>query len=107
VQSRTAGQLGKWVDLDIDMLRYNSELAILFGGEYQYVQLEPDAPDSPAIPVGTLLYWLGAPDSFVVSETVNANNEAGYGVSTVWTPGYYAWSYRYGQPADRAPGPVI
>lgn len=107
--SRTAGQLGKWADLDIDMLRYNPGLGTLFGGEYQYVQLDPAADDSPPIAVGTLLYFLAGadPDEFIVSETVNANNEAGYVVSAVWTAGYYAWIYRFGQPADRTPLPAV
>lgn len=103
--SKTAGQLGKWTDIDASFLVYNADLGTLFGGEYQYVQLDPLASDSPAIAVGTLLYFLGAPDDFVVSETVNANNEAGYVVSPVWTAGNYAWIFRFGQAADRTPLP--
>ena len=103
--SKTAGQLGKWADIDFDFLIFNPDLGTLFGGEYQYVQLESIAVDSPPIAVGTLLYWKGDPDVFVVSETVNAGDEAGYVVSAVWTAGNYAWIFRYGQAADRTPQP--
>lgn len=103
--SKTAGQLGKWADLDPDMLRYNPDLGTLFGGEYQYVRLSPDADDSPAIPVGTLMYWDQTvdPSEFQVSETVSAGNEAGYVVSAVWTAGWYAWIFRFGQAAQLTP----
>ena len=103
--SKTAGQLGKWADLDIDMLRYNAALGTLFGGEYQYVLLSHDEPDSPAIPVGTLLYWDQTvdPSAFQVVQAVSLGNEAGYVVSPVWTPGWYAWIFRYGQAAQLTP----
>lgn len=109
--SRTAGQLGKWADLDADMLKYDPTISTLFGGEYQYVQLDPLAADSPGFAPGTLLYFLAGtdPDLFVVSETVNANDEAGYSITAqgAWTPGNYSWIYRFGQAADRTPVAVV
>ena len=105
-QSSTAGQLGQWADIDIGFLIFNPDLGTLFGGEYQYVQLDPLATDSPPIAVGTLMYFLGNPDDFVVSETVSSGNEAGYVVSAVWTAGNYAWIYRYGQPSAKTPLPI-
>jgi len=105
--SKTAGQLGKWCDLDAAMLFYNPDISTLFGGEYQYVRLDPDAADSPGFAPGTLLYFKTGvdPDLFVVTESANANDEAGYSITAAgaWTPGNYAWIYRFGQRADRTP----
>ncbi len=105
--SKTAGQLGKWVDLDQDMLKFNADLGTLFPGEYQYVRLSSLADDSPSPAVGTLLYWDNsvAPDKYQVVEAADAGDEAGYVVSPVWTAGWYAWIFRYGQPESTTPLP--
>jgi len=103
--SKTAGQLGKWADFDIDMLKFNPDLGTLFGGEYQYVRLSEAAEDSPGIPVGTLMYWDQTVDPalFQVVEAASVGNEAGYVVSPVWTAGWYAWIFRFGQAAQLTP----
>jgi len=105
--SKTAGQLGMWVDLDQNMLFFNPDLGTLFPGEYQYVRLSEDQADSPAIAVGTLLYWDNTvpPSAYQVVAAADAGDEAGYVVSPVWNSGNYAYIFRYGQPESFLPTP--
>lgn len=102
--SRTAGQLGKTIQFTPENLFYNAAVGTLHPGQYQYVQLDAAEPDSPALAAGDLLYWLtGFADSYIVSSTVNANDEAGYVVTPGWTPGNYAYIFVYGQAAEYTP----
>lgn len=57
--SKYAGQLGKtlWVPPEQITLIHDSTVGTLYGGRYRYVRMREDDDDSPALSVGSIVFW--------------------------------------------------